>query len=172
MPPPTLSPPIAAPPDLSDPALRSKLLTHARARLKDPEVAEDAVQEAYARALKHRAKYDPAQPLVGWVFGFLKNVILEEYRKRGQQPVQPPASLDDFEHVASRMGPGSDPHALPNLLAQMPEPDRRIVMMHHVDELSHEEIGAILGISVGNSRVRLGRAMHKLKQLAAKEGAR
>ncbi len=172
MPPSTVSPPIAAPPDLSDPALRSKLLTHARARLKDPEAAEDAVQEAYARALKQRTKYDPGQSLVGWVFGFLKNVILEEYRKRGKQPAQPPASLDDFEHVASRMGPGSDPHALPNLLAQMPEPDRRIVTMHHLNDLSHEEIGEVLGISVGNSRVRLGRAMHKLKQLAAKEGAR
>ena len=172
MPPSTVSPPIAAPPDLSDPAIRSKLLTHARARLKDPEVAEDAVQETYARALKRLSTFDPGGLLVGWLFGILGKVILEEYRKRGKQPVQPPANLDDFEHVASRMGPGSDPHALPNLLAQMPEPDRRIVTMHHLKELSHEEIGEVLGISVGNSRVRLGRAMHKLKQLAAKEGAR
>lgn len=172
MPPPTLSPPIAAPPDLSDPAIRAKLLIHARSRLKDPEAAQDAVQETYARALKRLSAFDPGELLVGWLFGILSKVILEEWRKRGKRPAQPPASLDDFEHVASRMGPGSDPMALPNLLAQMPEPDRRIVTMHHVDELSHEEIGAVLGISVGNSRVRLGRAMHKLKQLAAKEGAR
>ena len=166
------SPPIAAPPELGDPALYEKLKKHALVRLQDADAAADAVQEAYARALKRKATYDSTHPLACWMFGILANVIREEWRKQRQRAIQPPANLDDFEHIASRMGPGSDPSTLPNLLAQMPEPDRRIVTMHHLDELSHEEIGAVLGISVGNSRVRLGRAMHKLQQLAEKEGAR
>lgn len=172
---PTVPPPIAAPPALAldDPALRNKLMAYAVLRIRHREAAEDAVQEALARAVKRQTTFDAAAgALVTWVFGILNLVIREEWRKQKRQPIQPAAEPAAWEALAAKMDPARDPSVLAELLGQLPEPSRRIVTMHHLDGLSHQEIGDQLGISRVNSRVRLGRALDELKQLAAKEGAR
>jgi DNA-directed RNA polymerase specialized sigma24 family protein len=77
--------------------------------------------------------------------------------------------------VAARLEPGASADAtkVENLLASVESDDRQNIALHRLDEMSHAEIAARLGISPAVSRIRLARAIIALRELAArKEGGR
>jgi RNA polymerase sigma-70 factor (ECF subfamily) len=166
---------------LDDPGLRGELTTHALARLGTwlsdrpaavrADAAEEIVQEALQRAWKRRDTFDPAAgtSVAGWVHGILNYVLSEHCRALRKQPAQPAADPVSWETLADRMDPTTE---LADLLDQLPAEPRRIVTLHHLDGLTHREIGGQLGISEANSRIRLARAMLELRRLAGKEGGR
>jgi RNA polymerase sigma-70 factor (ECF subfamily) len=188
---PAVPQPATAPPDdpvraaLDDPGLRGELTAHALARLGTwlsdrpavvrTDAAEEIVQEALRRAWDRRATFDPAagSSVAGWVHGILNNALSEYCRALRKQPAQLPADPAGWESLAGRMDPAGDTADVQTWLDQLPADQRRIVTLHHLDELSHREIGKQLGISEANSRIRLARAMLELRRLAAgKEGGR
>lgn len=180
-------PPLTAPLDdpvraaLDDCDLRAGLDCHARARLGQllsdrplavrREQAEDAVQEVCRRALEVRERFDSATGTVAaWLHGMLERVLHERCRAVRKQPLQPTAEPDAWGALAARMSAPSGSEELTRLLALLPEEPRRIVTLHHLDGLSHDEIAARLGISPSNSRVRLARAMNALRTLGEQVG--
>ncbi|QJW94153.1 RNA polymerase sigma factor [Frigoriglobus tundricola] len=181
--------PLAAPPDdpvraaLDDPELRNVLICHAVARLgclladRYPDVrrdtAEDAVQDVYKRVLEQRSRFDPNSGTVAaWMHGILNLVLHERCRAIRKQPAQPTADPVAWDGLAARMSDLDGVGDLTRLLDKLSEDHRRIVTLHHLDGLSHEQIAAQLGVSVGNSRLRLARAMRTLRDLGEQEGGR
>ncbi len=47
--------------------------------------AEDAAQEAFVRAYRALASYDPAQPFVGWIMSIARNHCLDLLRRRSTE---------------------------------------------------------------------------------------
>jgi RNA polymerase sigma factor (sigma-70 family) len=184
---PTVTPPIAAPPDdpvlaaLNEPSLRLELKKHALACFSKHlanrplalriEEAEDAVQETLKRALASQCKFDPASgTAAGWIHGIMSKVCLETCRNLRSQPQQSPASLDAFPERSESPRSMSE---LTGLLDRLASEERQLVVWHHLDELSHLQISEKLGISPGACRVKLSRIMTELKRIAnEKEGAR
>lgn len=180
-------PPDAPPADpvraaLDDPAVVADLGRHACSRLGllladrpaavREDVARDAVQEASRRSLSRSGAYEAAHgTAAAWVHGILERVLHEHCRLLRKQPAQP-ADPAAWEGLAVRM---SDPDCIAELaplLGRLTDEQRRIIALHHLDGMPHERIAAELGISVGNSRLRLARAMRALRGLADKEGGR
>jgi RNA polymerase sigma-70 factor (ECF subfamily) len=126
------------------------------------------VQEASKRAWERRAEFDPNRSVAAWLHGILELVLYEHCRTLRKQPAQPAANPAAWDALAERLA--NDAGGLSELLDALPDNQRQIVTMHHLDGLSHEQIAAKLNISVGNSRIRLARAMGELKRLAAKGG--
>lgn len=164
---------------LDDAEVRAGLLRHAAARLglwlsdrparSRMDAAEEAVQEGMNRALARSASFDPAQSTAAaWLHGVLERVLHEQCRAIRKQPAQPAADPAAWNGLEARLA--GEPAALAELLAVLPDDQRRLVTMFHLDEKSHEEIAAELGISVGNSRVRLARALAALRDHLAKGG--
>jgi RNA polymerase sigma-70 factor, ECF subfamily len=165
---------------LDDPELRNELIRHALSRLGKlladrpaavrADIAGDAVQEASKRAWERRAEFDASRSVAAWLHGILELVMYEHCRTLHKQPAQPDANPAAWDAMAEHFA--SDSVELNELLNALSADQRRIVTMHHLDGLGHEQIAAELGISVGNSRVRVARAMIALRELAAKEGGR
>jgi RNA polymerase sigma-70 factor (ECF subfamily) len=179
---PTAPPTPASQPDdpvraaVNAPGVREELRHHALARLgvwladRPPTAraaeAEDAVQDAVERGLARRSTFDPARGTArGWLHGILDRVVSERCRALRKLPAQPPADPAAWDVVAACLE--DDPDTLAELLDRLPADQRLIVTLHHLDGLTHRQIGERLGISEQNSRVRLARAMLGLKRLAA-----
>lgn len=73
--------------------LRGQMLKFATAQQGDPHMAEDAVQEALAGALKSKQSFARQAALKTWIFAILKNKIVDILRKKQRQP-----SLVELDH--------------------------------------------------------------------------
>ncbi|HYT95056.1 MAG TPA: sigma-70 family RNA polymerase sigma factor [Gemmataceae bacterium] len=167
---------------LDDPEVRSGLLDHARAILTRwlgnrpaavrEEAAAEAVQETQLRALQKRPEYDPAVGRIrGWLHGIMNKVLFEIARSLCRQPAQALADSAAWEQLAADLTPQAA-EAVPDRLAaaeyldRLPAEYRQMLQLRFYDGLSHEEIAVRLGISPGNARVRLCRALSAAKALA------
>lgn len=137
--------------------------------------AEVIVQEAAARAWKHRDRFDASRDVVKWLIGYIVNVARECAKKRRRDATSPPADGPGLEEMAVDPSRPVDDAAIDTLLAkqlveQLPPTDRRIVEMKYWDELTCAEIGERLQMQENAVRVRLYRAIQKLKQMCGVTG--
>ena len=170
---------------LKDSAVRLRLSNAARALLgkraaelsptQRTAEAEVIVQEAAARAWKHRDRFDASRDVVKWLVGFVVNVARELAKKRCRDATSPPEDgpgLDALAVDPSRPVEDAVPDRLlaDHLLEKLPHTDRDIVRMKYWQELTCAEIGQRLGMQENAVRIRLYRAIQRLKQVCGVTG--
>jgi len=175
----TVSPATDAPPNdplraaLSDPATRVSLLRHAHSRMRGlpfqlrAQRSEEAIDETFARAWCKREHFDADRSALGWLFGILSHVLLEQRRSSLRQPTQPEAVAATWNSLEVRL---ENPVEINELLASLDPEQANIIRLHFLEGLTHQESAELLGVSEPASRVRLARAMNAVRQLATKEG--
>ncbi len=139
--------------------------------------AEEVVQEAARRALKRRSDYEPGRSVERWLVGFVVMVCRERVKDRRAVAASATAGedalplenrvLDLCRPVAEVVAERDDVRQMLDLL---PPEDRDILRMRFFDSATALEIGKRLGISPGAVRVRLHRALTKLKDETATRG--
>jgi RNA polymerase sigma-70 factor (ECF subfamily) len=184
---PAATPSVATPPDdpvrkaLDDPEAQKSLVDHAIAVLgRSPfgclvadrqERAKDACQETCLRALQRRSDYDPARPVRPWLHGIMNHVLSETARSVRRSPIQEPAELAAWEQLAVDLKPNpaditANQAEVASYLSKLIPEHRELLMLRYYEALDHSQIAARLGISVGNARVRLCRALIAAKMIA------
>ncbi len=165
-------------------SLHGDMLKFARLQLRDDSVAEDAVQEALTAALSNRKSFDNRSRLKTWVFGILKNKIVDIIRDRIRTPSSeivdiPDHAYDDLFDANglwqddSRPSTWGDPEKSASdqqfwqifeiCLTRLPENTARIFMMREMLGMETDEICKELGISSTNCWVVLHRARMGLR---------
>ena len=150
------------------------LYRFARRLTRDPDKANDLVQETYLRALRARESFELKEyGIRPWLLRIMQNVHFSRADREKRQPVsvegetleganpdaQPevagvPASLD-MEQIDERLAKALDQLA----------PDYAIVLlMWAVDDLSYKQIATTLDIPIGTVMSRLHRARQKLSE--------
>lgn len=135
--------------------------------------AQDAVQEAFARAVARPGGVRAANSPEAWLFRVAVNIARSRHRRRllfdriarsGRLPVTgsaPPLSPDHVVLVAA--------------LQQLPRATRETIVLHHIADLPVAEVAAILGCSAESVKARLLRGRRALADHlrdAEKEGSR
>ncbi|KAB8171032.1 sigma-70 family RNA polymerase sigma factor [Streptomyces sp. 3MP-14] len=121
--------------------------------------AHDAVSEVYATAWRRRGRvpHDPHEAQL-WLFGVARRVLANQERgqrrwlrlqRRVAEAPAPPA-----------LAPSDD---LAEALAALPPDDRELLRLAYWDDLSHQDIATVLGISTGAVATRLYRARERLR---------
>ena len=62
--------------------IRPGLLRFISSRVRDPHAARDLVQEVYAKAFRHRDRYDPKRPFTTWIYTIARNSCVDYLRRR------------------------------------------------------------------------------------------
>jgi len=143
--------------------------------------ANDLVQETYLKAYRFIDKYQANTNPKAWLFRILKNVFINEYRKKSREP----AKIDFDQMVA----PGEEHPVLPATLDlreeifddllgdeisaalnSLPVDYKTVILLCDIEGFSYEEIAEILEIPIGTVRSRLFRARNMLKQKLKKYG--
>ncbi len=143
-----------------------------------PADAGDVVQEAFLRAMKYFASYDPSLPFEAWLNQILRNVYLSSLRKEAARrsiSLSARASEDSasLEDALADEGPGPERWAeardssdrVQSALSRLTPPLRLAVAMVDLEGSSREEAAAALGCSLSALDVRLHRGRGRLKEL-------
>jgi len=146
----------------------------ARQVLSNRTLAEDAVQEAMLRVVRHRARYLPGRPFSVWFYTILRNVCLDMLRRHGCEARVAAELASD-----PTIGPGSHSDPVPpeaaltptlaELLAPLPEPMRDAVGLRVAHGLPFRDVAAALGISEEAAKKRVQRGLRQLRKQADRD---
>jgi RNA polymerase sigma-70 factor (sigma-E family) len=122
--------------------------------------AEDAVQEAYARAWQRWARLDGYADPEAWVRRVAYRIAVSSWRKTVNRLLAH-RRLGPPDQVA---GASVDQLALRDALLRLPPEQRVAVVLHHLVGLSVEEIAAETATPVGTVKSRLSRGRRALAE--------
>lgn len=144
---------------------RPRAEKYARAILRSPQAAEDAVQEAFARIWAARAGLDPDRPIENYLFTVVRRVCVDEMRRASRSPLpqgelpEIPVPSAEAEFIAR-----SDHLERIHLLASLNEQDRRLLLGSALEGLTSKQLAAETGMTAVQVRVRLHRIRRRLRK--------
>jgi RNA polymerase sigma-70 factor, ECF subfamily len=140
-----------------------KFLRVAVAILRDEQRAEEAVHDAFVRALRHRRSFDARGPLEAWLW----RIVVNEAR-RGRS-IERMAPLSAFPPLDSAADPAtSNGHresgAVEAILARLPERQRLALFLRYYADLDYDAIATALGVKPGTVAATLHAAHAALRR--------
>lgn len=149
------------------------LLAFARRRV-DPATADEVVAETFLTAWRRREEVPDGSERL-WLFGVARNMIRNATRSsRRRELLHQRLRIVHPPEVVDPVTPSADSRVsmLRTALDSLREADREVLMLVAWEELSHAEIGEVLGISANASAIRVHRARKRLAaQLHRSDGA-
>lgn len=170
----------AAPPPDADPFTAGALehldaLYGTAVRLtRNPDAAQDLVQDTFLKAFRARDRFMPGTSLKAWLYTILHNTWRNRRRDQSRSRVEADSDVVD---AAADVGdtlsaPADTPESLlmkgvlsddlRQALDRVPEAFRECVWLRDVEELTYQEIAAALDIPVGTVMSRLARGRKQL----------
>jgi len=129
--------------------------------------ADDIVQEAYLRLLRHPPPSDATEQLRAYLFTVASNLMADRWRRHRIEAV--PVEL---EPAPSTLAPDTALQLdLQRTFLHLRPLDRQLLWLAYAEDASHREIAAALGLREGSIRVLLSRARDKLLRLLEQDGA-
>lgn len=143
--------------------------------LRDAADADEAVQDAFVKVFLHIDQYRSDLPFDVWFTRILVNAALDRLKARGRQQRWISHSTDEDDARPVEQVPAGDASHERRLLAQerwqevtravaaLPDRQRLVFTLCHLDERTPAEISAATGMSQATVRVHLFRALRKLR---------
>jgi RNA polymerase sigma-70 factor (ECF subfamily) len=145
----------------------ARLEAIARLILRDPELARDAVQDAYIRAWRDLPGLRDPDRLDAWLHRLTVNACLDSARRRRRRPIEVEMSPLTPPTVGDATGSVADRDELERGFRQLGEDHRAVLVLHYYVGLSVPALAETLGIPLGTAQSRLGRALAALRAALA-----
>lgn len=150
--------------------------------LRDAADADEAVQDAFVKVFLHIDQYRSDLPFDVWFTRILVNSALDRLKARGRQQRWISHSTDEENGRPVEQVPAGDASHERRLLAKerwqevtkavaaLPDRQRLVFTLCHLDEQTPAEISAATGMSQATVRVHLFRALRKLRSVLGGQG--
>ena len=146
---------------------------------RNPQDAEDLVQESFAKAFSAFHQFKPGTNLKAWLYRILNNTFISNYRKKQRRPLEADAGeAEDWQEfrASTHQSTGfvsAEMEALENLpneeireaLEQLPEGQRMALVLVDMHGLSVAEAAQILEVAEGTVKSRCARGRAAMAQL-------
>jgi len=147
-------------------AYHTRLLARARRIVVDPDLAEDVVQEAFLRAWRACASFDPeGGPLVNWLLVITANTAIDMVKARVRRPPLasgqagenvPADGLDDIDRLILRS-------ELRHALSSIGDRHRNAVVETILRDRPYADVAGELGVAPGTLRTRVHYGLRRLR---------
>ena len=139
--------------------------------LRNPTDAEDAVQEAFLRVLRHRDTLGEIRDHRVWLIRIVWNIVLDRKRRTKTRPETD--DLSELTRVLPATGLSAEQRAAAaqyhahvlKCVDKLPAREREVMILSAFEELSSVEIAAVLGVTESSVRSRLFRARNLMAEL-------
>ena len=145
--------------------------------VRDETEAEDITQNVFVQAWKSAPRYQATAKFSTWLFTIARNLCLNEFRRRSRHPAESLDQMRDdsddqpLHQVVDKRITGAQDELLRGELElkvdaaieALPENQRAALALCRQEELSYEEIAAVLGCSLSATKSLIHRARETLK---------
>lgn len=134
--------------------------------LGDRDLAEEAAQQAFVRAWQAAQSFDPSRELGPWLATIARRTAIDVFRRESRRVHVPLEEVAPSDRAVVTLPVDIDKSfavwEVRRALAELPEEERRLVALQHLDGLTHGEIAERLGIPIGTVKSRSFRAHRRL----------
>jgi RNA polymerase sigma-70 factor (ECF subfamily) len=156
---------------------------------RNPQDAEDLVQDTFVRAYRFFDKFEKGTNCKAWLFKIMRNGFINNYRKKAKEPTRV-----DFEEVENTFATDGKKEELSNeaslkiedvfdklveddvksAMESLPEDFRTAIILSDIEGLSYQDIADVLQCPIGTVRSRISRGrkflQKRLYDFAKKKG--
>ncbi len=153
---------------------KSRVFTTIYLIVKDNYVAEDLLQETFIKAIRtiKEGRYNEEGKFLPWILRIAHNLAIDNFRKDKRYPT---VVLEDGSPVLNTMQFAEesiesahirqDTHAkLRQLIDELPEAQREVLVMRHYMDMSFQEISDSTGVSINTALGRMRYALINLRK--------
>ena len=133
----------------------------------DRELAEDLTQNVFLRILKYRTSYRDGLRFQSWIYQVARNVFSDHYQAHKNRF----SSFVDVEKVEDQMADANEAEELDEKekllhrsLQKLCEEQRELLILTRFQHMKYEEVAAIMETTVANIKVKVHRAIMKLRE--------
>jgi RNA polymerase sigma-70 factor (sigma-E family) len=130
----------------------------------DWHAADDAVQHTFAQLYRHWPRVRP-ESLDAYARSILVNSVRSRARSRRREIVtsDPPDSIAPDRDPSTRLDLG-------RALDRLPQRQREMVVLRHLEDLSVADVAALLGVAEGTVKSQTARGIETLRHLLGMRG--
>ena len=126
---------------------------------------EDVVQEILISIHKARHTYDGERPLMPWIMAIVGFRINDALRKAYAGSRRETVNIDEYAEIIADVTELQDANeSIEEILEDVPERERQILTLMHVEGFTAKEAGARLGMKESAVKVAAHRAIKKLRE--------
>lgn len=131
------------------------------------DVADDLTQNVFLRMLKYRNSYRDGARFQSWIYQVARNVFSDHYQAHKNKfsdfvdVEKLGAQLRDSEEYAEQMEKENNLH---RSLAMLKEDQRELLILTRFQHMKYEEVAAMMDTTVSNIKVKVHRAIQKLRE--------
>lgn len=134
--------------------------------------AEDVTQDVFIQVYRKINTFQGESAFTTWLYRLTVNCVLMFLRKKRRKHQEESTEDATLQNLAESRAlshqheiPMIDRIALEQAIAKLPTGYRHVLVLHDVAGFEHEEIGRMMGITVGTSKSQLHKARMKLRKL-------
>lgn len=144
-----------------------ELLRYCTGMCKDPELAQDLVQDTFLKALQCGDDFGDMGPSQcrAWLYRTMKNLIYDRYRRVQVEN----AYIDSLQGETAYWEPGIQEAENQMVLAMLCAEDRALFHLRFEEGYNASELSQMLGVPAGTIRARLSRCRRLLKNTLCEE---
>lgn len=160
---------------------KNKVFTYIHITVKNHHLAEDIFQDTFIKVVRslNMGKYTDNGKFVSWVMRIAHNLIIDHYRKeKNLNTLSNDASEIDLfnsskfsdENVEDMIINEQILNEVRDLVEELPDDQRQVVVMRHYLGLSFKEIADQTGVSINTALGRMRYALINLRKIIISKG--
>jgi len=133
----------------------------------DRELSNDLTQNVFLRMLKYRTSYKEGNKFISWIFQIARNVSFDHFRKNKSKS----SDFKDLENLCADVADhyhdlerSEAEKTLYLSMSKLSEEQREVLVLSKFEELKYEEIAKIMNTTIANVKVKVHRAINKLRE--------
>jgi len=157
---------------------KDRIYTQIILMVRDRELADDIFQETFMKVIRtlKQGKYNEEGKFLPWVLRIAHNLAIDHFRKTKKMPkVRSDENFDVFASIADNEKNIEDVwiediihEDVRQLIDELPEEQREVVMMRHFSGMSFKEISERCNVSINTSLGRMRYALINMRKLIEK----
>jgi RNA polymerase sigma factor (sigma-70 family) len=133
----------------------------------DREQAEDLTQNVFLRIIRYRTSYREGLKFQSWIYQVARNVFSDHYQAHKNKF----ADFVDVEQIRDAMSDTNETEdqdekerLLQRSMAMLSEEQRELLVLTRFQHMKYEDVAAIMDTTVANIKVKVHRAIAKLRE--------